>query len=253
MLIGLDSTKIQRAVGAFDKVWNPLLQDDKRNRTNAAKMFFDFGTAHHGSNGLYTLVHPSELPFVQRITLPPDDQVSEYEIVFAVDIGLDQPLVGRIDGIGRLRDSGELVLLEFKTTSYTYNFFNAFQLSPQVLLYNLGAKISGVPVKKCVVEALEVSKTKNSTLAMPITIQDHHIEEALEWARFFGRLYLECERTGNFPKWFSGCHSYAMFGQTMGSYLCDYQNLCSPPKWTQNVSLYVQRADKRYEVLGSVT
>lgn len=250
LLSGDRKTSLERALRAFSGAWNPLLDDDKRNAQRAKMMLFDFAGAHAGKNGLYDLIHPRDLPFNAQTSVDVSDRVSEYELPFIIDIGLPVPLVGRIDGIGRLRDTGEYCLVEYKTASSTWgSYFDAFQLSPQILTYNVGARASlpGLKITKCVVEVLEVSKTKTSTTAMPVSILDHHVESNLRWAQFWGGFYLECERTGNFPQWFTGCHPYSMFGSS--GYVCDYQSLCMVSDWTKMVSLYRKVEDKRYEII----
>lgn len=252
LMVGGVETQLTRGLTAFDKVWNPLISDDKRNRENALSIMVDFQQSHKGQNGLYTLVHPRELPNIggSRLEISGDDSVSEYEIVFVIDIGLRVPLVGRVDAIGRLRDTGELVAIEYKTTSSLYEYFQAYELSPQVLLYNAGLQVSGLKISRCIVEALLVSKTKTETVAQPFHIFPHHVEECLNWARYVGGLFLDCEDRKDFPKFFSGCHPYSMFGSR--GYTCDYLQLCKPKDWTSQVPLFIKKKDTRYDMLGKV-
>lgn len=208
-------------------------------------MLYDFYICHQGRNSLYTLERkPEGAPEIV-------DAVSPWEVPFAIDIGLDVPLVGRIDGLVRHRDSRKLWGLEWKTTGeLSTRFLQSFTNSPQVIAYTLALRIfTGEKVEGFIVEGLRVSKTNAETQSISISVQDFKVDDFISWARFHGRNLLDCERIGNFPKFFSGCNPYPMFGSP--GYICDYANLCDVPDWTALKSFYATGTDRPFILASS--
>lgn len=231
-----DDKKMERAVAAFasvfDETADPTISDKKRCLSRAKAMLLDFYISHLGRNSLYSLLPPP------GPALELEDKVSDYEVPFAIDIGLDVPLVGRIDGLVRHRDTGLLWGLEWKTSSeLSARFLDSFQNSVQVIAYTLAlrtytnAKIEGV-----MVEGLRVSPSNAENLLTCVSVPDFKIDDFIKWARYHGNMLLQCERSGEFPKFFSGCTPYGMFGSQ--GYNCDFSNLCSVPDWTSLKNLY---------------
>jgi hypothetical protein len=218
----------------FDLVWENRIGDDKRNRSNAALMLANYMEAHSANRSLFTLVPPPA--GIVQVT----DKISDYEVPFVLDIGLPLPLVGRIDGLGKHRDTGEDWVVEYKTSSImTSNFLEGFTISPQVLAYVLAARSYGVPVKGAIVEALKVSSAKKDahmTMCQPIPVTDHLLDEFLSWAKRVGQQIIDCEKARDFPMDVSACTSYAQFG-TPG-YQCEYTPACLADDWTRMSSLY---------------
>jgi hypothetical protein len=244
-LVGDHSTKLMRAMQAFMSCWRPELNDDKRNPIRAQAMFNDVIATHY--NSIYQLLPPP------NGALSIEDKVSDYEIPFAIDIGLDVPLVGRIDGWGRHRDTGEIWGVELKTSSeLSARFLDSFQFNPQPLCYTLALKgLSKENVRGVMIEGLRVSKTNAETAIHPIYVQDHHLDAFIKWAQFIGGMILECEKRGEFLQYPSGCGPYSMFGSP--GYQCEYMQLCQVHDWTTLKNLYVQGEDRVFELAKKAT
>jgi hypothetical protein len=239
LMSGEPATTLSRAIEAFDHEWDGSLDDDKRNRASAIRMLMSFAGTHPRDRGLYELLPPPTGPWVIKVP----DRVSDWEIPFAVDIGLDVPLVGRIDGWGRNRDTGELWAIEYKTTSeLSTRFLESFNLNPQSIGYPAILRLSGLPVRGCIIEGLLVSKTRNESLCKPVYVEDHHIQDFIQWARWTGAQILECERRGYFPKDLSACNPYSQHGSP--GFTCRYDSLCLPSDWTTLKDFYQEKKEQ---------
>lgn len=232
----------------FMLVWGDRdnLLDEKRNSVNAKWILLNFQQRHLPGLSLYEILTPPPSP------IPPEDNVSDYEVRFAIDIGLPVPLVGRIDGIARHRDTKKLLAIELKTCSQmTDLLFKGFTLNPQVLGYACALRTMGKSLEEYyslggldetfvdfihVPKPLKTKPTVYDGQLLPISITNHHVEGFLEWARYHGSQWLEFERQGKFPQFYSGCHPYPMFGSL--GYPCEFQTLCSVPDWTVMKDLY---------------
>lgn len=239
MIDGLDA-----AVEAFKSVWDESIADDKRNLSHAIASLQHFVFTHQAGKAIYGFVKPP----VGDMTL--DTETSEWEVPFAIDIGLPVPLVGRIDGLVKHRDTGDLWGLEFKTmgrmTGYT---MEAFEMHPQLLTYTLALKtVTEQPIVGFMVEAMLVDKKKVDGMTHLVHIMDHHVDDIYQWLHTLGASLLAMEEqsmalakagedpAGPFIKDFSGCTAYPSFW--IPSFRCDFTNLCRPPDWRQAVCLY---------------
>lgn len=240
------------ALIAFDKIWLPLHEaenDPKRNKSNAVRILLVWLEQHQGSRSIYQAIEPPS----SVNGLSPTEVQSDFELPFAIDIGLDIPLVGRIDALARHRNTGELWTVEFKTTSQlTASFLDGFRLNPQALLYNLACRSQGIETKGTFIEALEVKaplKTKDSTPKVQITaveFRPHLMEDTLTMLRWAVGELMEYERRQSFPKRFTGCHPYASFG--IQGFQCDYSRLCETEDWTVYKDTYIEERDQVFVV-----
>lgn len=235
----LQGGTVEEAFEAFLTLWNkPELEDKKRNAENALMILANYAATHsinpltRKPNGLYSIEKPPSN------TLEISDRVSDFEVPFAIDIGLPVPLVGRIDGLCRHRDTGELWALEFKTTSgdpygnLSDNFLRAFDKNPQTVGYTTVLRtMTGEPIRGCMLDATLVSARKQDSMTYPVYVSEQESAEWIEWALFYGRMLLEMERKylesndpKSFPKFFTGCHPYSTFGT--GGFTCDFKIMC---------------------------
>lgn len=231
----------------FMKIWSEsgCAGDDKRNPMRALDQLSHFYHTHVGDRSIYRMLPPVE----SNVVLPED--VSPNEIVFALDVGLRVPIVGRLDGWCEHRDSKDAYAYEFKTTSrLTSNMFDSLELNPQVLTYALVTKtMTGRDIKGVMFEAMLIDKTKVDNITHPVPIQEHMLDDILIWLRYMGELLLSCEDrlaaglTDAFPKNFSGCSAYPMFYQTGSK--CEYENLCRVPKWQDMVRYFQIRPEHK--------
>jgi hypothetical protein len=236
---------LDRAFADFNSVWKDTPGDDKRNPVNAKLMLVDFALSHRPGYSFYTLLPPP------RTDLEISDRVSDYEVPFALHIpGLPIPLVGRIDGLCRHRDTGELWALEYKTASeLSQRFLSAFEWNTQVVAYTLALRVyTGETVRGCMVEALHVNKYKRNTQLQPVTVSDNQIEMFIRWAQFWGQAILECEKKGDFLQNASACNPYQQFG--MPGYTCEYTYLCSQPDWTAMKDFYRVKEDRPFSTVS---
>jgi len=239
---------LSKASQAFVKCFGDTPMDEKRNPLSATAILEDYKTSHENSRSIYVLRQPPS----NAIRL--DDQVSDWEVPFALDIGLDVPLVGRIDALCTHRDTGEPWCLEWKTTSeLSTRFLDGFTINPQVYGYALAARSYGINVRGTIVEGIRVaaplkkSKVQHvETLAQPIFISQHHLDDFLTWARWIGSQILECEKREEFPKDISACVPYPQFGQA--GYQCKYQNLCLVQDWTSIASMFEVREPRPFKI-----
>lgn len=231
---GLDS-----AIAAFESVWDESLADNKRSLRRARAQLAHFVHMHSGGRSLYTMLDPPPSDVVL------DEETSRYEIPFVIDVGLDIPIAGRLDGWCRHRDTGEYWVYEFKTTSrLTGSMFESLELNPQILAYTLVVRtLTQQPVRGVMFEAMLIDPSKVDSITHPVLVQDHHLEDISLWLRYWGELLLACERRGEFPKNFAGCSAYPMFYQTGSK--CEYDNLCRVPRWQDMVQYYDVRPDHK--------
>ena len=244
---------LEAGVAAFDSVWDKSLEDPKnrayksRNRLRAILMLTEVYRTHCVSPSIYELLPPPS----SSINL--DDNVSDYEVAFAVDIGLPIPLVGRIDSMVRHKDTGELWALELKTASeVSSRYLEGFEGSPQVLAYTLAIKTMEASARGTFIEALLVSATRTLVQIQPVYVHDHQLESFVKWAQYVGGMILKMEEQENFPTDFSGCYPYPQFG--MPGYFCDYKNLCHLGEdWTNYKDLFVVRDHRPFNIATGLT
>lgn len=222
------------AVECFEKDWGETIGDDKRNKDTARMMLLSFASQHPKGGGLYEPLPPPS----SKIEIAPDDKISDWEIPFAIDIGLPIPLMGRMDGWCRSRHTGSRMLNEFKTSyELSDRLYKGFKRSPQVLGYTLAARTGATEsIDGVYVEFLRSSKSSWETVIIPISVTDFEIERFIRWAQIIGGQILECESREDWPQFPTGCHPYSMFGSV--GYLCEYDPLCSVEDWTTMSQFY---------------
>jgi len=226
------------AVEAFGTIWNEELADRKRSLSRAESIYRSFIGSRKGS--------------IYRIEAPPEtdcgDRISPDEVPFAIDIGIDVPLVGRIDAVGRHRDTNELWGIEYKTTSeLSTRFFAGFTFNPQVTIYTLALKsLSREPYIGVIIEGLQVAITMSKSLAFPVRVEHQALQDTVTWCQDCWKKIRECEESGIWVKNLSGCCPYAAFG--MPGYLCDYVPLCMSNDWESLLGLFEVGDPKEFKI-----
>jgi hypothetical protein len=235
------------ALEAFQSVWENNEGDDKRNTRRAAAQLGHFVHSHSQGRSIYSF----EKPPAGAIEV--DETTSPFEIPAVIDVGLSVPIVVRIDGLVRHRDTDDLWGWEFKTTSrLNASLFDGLEMNPQILTYTLALRsLTGLKVRGMMTEAMLIDKVKVDNMTHPIAVQDHMVDSIALWLRFYGELLLACEKryleTGDFnsfPKNFSGCSAYPHF--YIPSWPCDYSNLCRVEDWRNLTSLYSHKPDHKF-------
>ena len=229
------------ALSKFDSVWNESLRDDKRNWERGHLMLRDLHSRFLNNKGLFRLLPPP--PNHLEI----EDSISEHEIAWALDIDLPVPLVGRTDARAIRTDTQTNWIIEYKTSSeLSARFMNGFELNPEII-GNVAAMsdLTGEPYEGGFVVGSRVSHVNTETLIHPVYVQKFQIEDFFSWAKFIGTQFLACETSRDFPKDFSGCSPYPMFGQP--GYPCEFRNLCHMVEdWTTLASTFKRGEDRPF-------
>ena len=245
--VPLSFTKsLDEVYATFDSVWQGVEADEKRNPRRARAQLSHFQHSHRGGRSIYTFEPPPSG------TIKLDEETSEYEVPAVIDVGLPIPLVVRIDGLVRHRDTGELWGWEFKTTSrLNSNLFEGMEMNPQVLTYTLALQtLTGQKIKGMIAEAMLIDKTKVDNMAHPIPVQPHMVKSIATWLRYWGQLLLDCEAreaelgAEAFIKNFAGCSAYPLY--YMPSFACDFANLCRVENWKDMVPFYRVKPDHKF-------
>ena len=229
---------------AFDSVWEEEKANNIKCADRASRSLRHFCHTHSGEKSIYEFQPPPSG------NIQVDDSTNDWEVPFAIDIGLPIPLVGRIDGLVKHRDTKDDWGYEFKTTArLTASFFEQCELNVQILTYGLVLQTLGTPIRGVMVEGMLTSATKVDNMIHLIPIQDHHLEDILLWLKYQGEMLLALEQRyledeTNFPKNFSGCSAYHQF--YIPTRLCEYADLCRMPDWRDGVELYAHRPEHKF-------
>lgn len=235
------------ATADFMKVWSKTPQEDeKHNKEMAQIILLEFIKKHGGGRSPYELILPP------KNTLAISDRVSPYEIAFAQPIpGMHIPFCGRMDGLCRMKDTGEMWVLEYKTTSeLSERFLQGFQFNPQITAYTTMANVifkdelEGKPIKGGIMQGLfkpKPLKTKapsGDSEIQRVYVKQNHMEE------FVQTLQYDCARmhameladsaegvvpATHWPKRRTGCNPYSQFAQA--GYTCAYSPICDVEDW----------------------
>ena len=215
---------LDKACEVFNEIYGDTVDPGGiRTKAKAKQVLRNYMEAHKGQP-LYIGVDPPK-------GIDIEERVSADEVPFAIDVGIEIPVVGRIDRIGRNVHSKDLWGVEFKTSREVGSrYFNNFVLAPQVLTYHLALQLLVDEIVRGIyVEGLQVCKTKVQTVAFPFYVEPHHDEAIMGWYQWVYRNIQTCEETGVWPQNFAACAPYSMFG--VPGYPCEYSDLCLSPDW----------------------
>lgn len=230
---------------AFSSVWDDANANDTRNNDRAYKSLKHYCHTHTSGRSLFKFIPPP------AGNIEVSEEVHEYEVPFAIDIGLPIPLVGRIDGLVEHRDTGRPWGYEFKTAGrMNVNFFDSFEMNIQILTYALVLRtLTGDAIQGVMVEGMLCDGRKVENMVHPVYVQDHHIEDIVIWLKNQGQFLLAMEAQYlsdgvDFPKDFTGCSAYTNFW--IPSRRCEFSDLCRVPEWQMAKSLYAERPEHRF-------
>ncbi len=216
----------------FLQAWgdgDDIYDDKKRNSTVALKMLDTFVSTPKP----YSIIDTPES--VQKTAR--EHRRSQYEIPFMVDVGAELPFGGLVDGLCTHRETGEMWVLEFKTTSQLGSwYFNAFNLSTQAIGYAVACRILGLDVKGVMVDANLVAKTRSESMVVPVSVPPVQEEMWLKWANKTVKEIKKSEQEQDFEQRLSGCNTYNAFGQQ--GFPCSYTDLCKAADWTSLLEMY---------------
>jgi len=248
----LAESNIKLAIKKFEDVWGTRDQfnDDKRN-TGVATRIFMHALFNHSNTAKYQM-YQIKKPLISNLAVTGDQ--NEYEIPFVLRIPGCKFLVGsRIDALSVLLSTGEEWVTEFKTASSLADWtLNSFELNTQLMLYVLAARTlynqscPGVLLHAFHV-AKAVSKTTPESIVKPIYIKQNVLDDFVRWVIFQAKMIEFYIERKDFPKQFSGCSPYSMFGVPGG--VCEFKNLCYIPNWTTMRNFLVKSDYKPFRLL----
>jgi hypothetical protein len=223
------------AMAMFMGEWRELdsLEDSKRNSQRAVVLFENISQAH--KDPIYTPIQPPKGRYVL------DESVTMDETVFALEVGMKVPFVGKIDCVGRHRDTGGVFAVEYKTTSRMgAGFASSFNYCPQSLGYAFALKVilENEHVEGTITEILGVAKTKAEILLNVAFITEEMIEEFIDWMLRTEKGIRRCEENESFKKNCSACYPYAQHG--VQGFQCKFKDLCMSQDWTGLKEMFVE-------------
>lgn len=234
------------AMAAFNSEWDDSLADLKRSVPRAYAQLSHYIHTHSAGKSIYSFETPPANPGIEL-----DKSTSPFEVPGVLDVGLDVPIVVRIDGLVRHRDTQELWGYEFKTASKLYGLFDALEMHPQVLIYATVLRtLTGQDIKGIMCEGMLIDAKKVENMTHPIPVQEHLMDGALAWLKYYGANLLAAEKKFKeigaeaFIKNFCGCTPYPLHYMT--GFPCEYQNLCHAPDWEMMTSLYDVKPDHKF-------
>lgn len=233
---------LSKALSEWTRVFGTTPPDERRNLSQATLSLAHYAATHKRGLCLFNLLDPP------TGGLGISDDTSPWEIPWAIDIGLDVPLVGRMDGLCEHRDSKELMVWELKTSSeMSARLMTGFELNSQVCAYTLAMRVlTGKPVSGVMMDFVGTKKNAEDQVH-PVRVTDFMLSDTIEALRFTGSMILECEKLQKFPKDFSACTPYQMFG--MPGYMCEYKNLCHGTEdWTKLKQFYTVKPDRPFDL-----
>ena len=232
---------IDQAMTVFSRVWNTFNHgagDEKRNIFRAGEMLQDALRVHRSDICPYTPLDPPDA--VKEIKgLNNYKEVSSKEIPIMFDFGGPFPSTGVIDRAIRWKSTGDLWVLDYKTTSeISPRFFNNFEFCVAACNYTLGyALLTGNLIRGLVIEALRVSKTTTETTLHEIYIQEHMLEKFIKWFKKVSRSIVSTNKAKEWLEEPAGCAPYSQFG--IVGYPCPYMLLCQIPNWQDGAKFFV--------------
>lgn len=210
---------LAKAITEFDQEWDSSLDDDKRNTKLGIKLVDCLVRKKLKLDIL--------LPGTESLAAVQPSDRSPYELKFAVDIGLEVPFVGFIDGIVMDLETKSLWCLEFKTTGSALGsfFFNNFELNPQIIGYPFVLSLHGISVMGTKVLAVD-TRTKDTKIEIiDRIVPPWQYKLFQEWALVRGQEMVNACKNDYFLKDLTGCTPYASFG--MSGWQCDYVPYCA--------------------------
>ena len=228
----------------FELLWDQegFVGDDLRNKDTAHLLLKNFWEARQPDKCPYDIVK-LDLPKLDIV-----DSVSDGEIPFLVDIGGPLPFAGRIDMPVRLKQTGTLWAMDYKTSQdISTRLFQSFEMHPQALGYPIALSLlTGENVNGLIVEAVRVCKIPKRPSKVPpnqwhpVYINDQKMQTFLDWALRLSEQIIHCNESNYWPRNLGGCSAYAMYGIPGG--VCQYQNLCA--NFGENYYEFIQSYDR---------
>jgi hypothetical protein len=226
------------AVRVFCDCWKqrPYGEDDKaRNCARAEASLQDFTLGHTPELCPYTIVK-------YPIQAPGADIISDNEVPFLIDIGGELPCAGRIDVPVRWKAGSTLWALDYKTASeISGRYFENFHFACQSVLYTVALAHIAAPeqVSGMIIEAIRVSGAAKQSVETQLNfvfVQEHMAASMIDFVNATSLEILSCNSIGKWPRRYTGCAPYSMFGQP--GRFCEFKSICDVPDWQDAVRFY---------------
>jgi hypothetical protein len=169
--------------------------------------------------------------------------ISPNEVPFAIDIGAQLLLLGRIDFPAEIRQTGELWAADYKTSSeISGRLWEAFDLNAQAIGYTIAlSHIANRRVSGLLIEAIrkstDIKKTEVALHFQYVTEED--FEFFLGYMQTVAANVLACNDRRRWPKVLSGCNSYATTGFPGSN--CPFKLLCKAKDWREVERFYAHK------------
>ncbi len=249
--VALETHDIDLSMAAFLSHWEEIeeaaltrgMELKKHTRETASRALSHFIHKHSANRCLlYDKLDPVQESFDLEVT----EKYSEFEIPFVLDIGLDVPLGGRMDGMVKHKVTGEPWVWELKTTGRLYeSFWDAHEMYTQNLTYTMVGQTMDIPVAGVILEAMLCDGKKVHSECREIPVMQHHLDDNLIWLQQTGQALLDAEKKylddneslpTSFPKDFTGCTPYTHYYMPM--WRCNFADLCRVPDYRGMTDLY---------------
>jgi len=236
----------QKAVELFCALWNnyPYGMDDKiRNPITATKSLIQFTFDRQKSNRIY---NPVKLQIPQPKLS--DEEISDYEMVFCIDIGGKLPFVGRIDMPIEMKTDGSIWPMDYKTSREVSErlFENSLNCNPQCIGYTLAmSHLTGTLSKGCAFEVIRSSDKNAESQFMPVYVSEFMISEFIAALNRQSENITNCNDQMSWPRKRTGCDPYSLY--YIPGYGCEYKKLCAMQNWEDVLPYY--RRDKQYKLI----
>lgn len=208
--------------------------DKKRNPERAGAMIEDYCNFHRPQLCPYEPLNPPDT----REMFKNYHGTSSMEFPFLFDFGGKLLALGLIDRLVKWKDTGDLWVLDYKTTSeISPRFFNNFEFSVQALMYTLaGTIITGKHIKGMIIEAFRVSPKNCETQLHHVYVQEHQLEKYIEWLKDVSSKITQANEKKEWLQEPAGCAPYGMFG--VAGYQCRFYSMCMIPDWKAGVKFF---------------
>jgi len=208
------SRNIADVHAAFDAAAKNLdvPENDKRSRENGHKILSKYFEVY--ANDPWVTYHDSQGPFVER----------SFELPFSLapynGLPFDVWLHGQIDAIMQNTETGEIVVVDHKTTSTVSDLMNRVNPNTQFSIYAWAANELGIPASRVMVNAIQVAKTKCDLMRVFTTRGEAEFGEMMDTVAGAAKFFWEATTSKRFPMNTSSCSNYGG---------CQYLEICSTP------------------------
>lgn len=232
-----EQERLEQVVEVFGKLRarRQIPSDDKKHTMEMSiGRLRNFIEMHNAICCPYDIVHfPFSVPEEAKL-------ISANEVPFAVDIGGNLPLLGRIDMPVKIRQTAELFAGDYKTASeISGRLWESFDLNIQAIGYTLALQTL-VPEKAfgMMVEAIRKSTDKKRTeCAIHFQyVSNTELELGMGYLNYTADEILNCNSSKKWPKRLSGCNTYCITGFPGSN--CPFKILCKAEDWRTMESYY---------------